>query len=586
MHSRVERHRRTLQCAGVLALAPWLAVGAQSGRSLSASPARRPCDGDTVTAIDVRSSPSLATGLVGGTRQAVSKLVHVPHTGTRPAIITAYLRIAVGDECTEHDRRESERLLRAQPFLASAAVRTVPDTPGHVRLVVDVVDEIRPMAGASLRRGTLSSLLLGTQNLGGRGLTLAASGERGFAYRNGFGARAVQYGMFGRPDVLFVEAERGAVDGERLTLELAEPYLTDLQQRAYHASTSLLSGYSNLVRPQGADVSMFVRRTFYDIGWVTRIHPARGRRTIALVGAALFGEDVRTGRDLVVISDTGLVTGAAPPLAASYPAFATTRVAAIGGLRALRFATVRGFDALTAEQDLGIGVQFDVLFGSNVLTPAHAGDVFVAADLYAGAGSARSFVVARALAEARGVKQSHSLDGVVASGRLAWYGNASGARSHQASLELSTVQRLAFPLQLTFRDSDGGLPGYGGATYAGGRRMVARVEERRLIYTFGSRADLAVAVFAAAGKLWAGDVPYGRTTVVHGAAGISLLAAYPAGGKRTYRVDLAVPFSPERGGAHLELRFSAKDRTRLLWLEPADVERARTGAVPVSLMKW
>jgi hypothetical protein len=51
-------------------------------------------------------------------------------------------------------------------------------------------------------------------------------------------------------------------------------------------------------------------------------------------------------------------------------------------------------------------------------------------------------------------------------------------------------------------------------------------------------------------------------------------------------VDLAVPINPERGGARVELRFGSTDRTRLLWLEPNDVARARTGAVPVSLMKW
>lgn len=586
MHWKAERHGLALRCAGVLLLAPWVAIGAQAVPAGATVSGTRACDGDTITSIDIRAHPPSSAGLAAASRQAASRVLGLPHATTRPEVIAAYLRVAAGRVCTEFDRRESQRLLRAQPFVAAAAVLAIFTSPGHVRLQVDVIDEVRPMAGVGVSRGTLSSLLLGTQNLSGHGLSLAMHAERGFAYRDGFGLRAVKYGMFGRPDFLALEAHRSVVDGERIGLELAEPYLTDLQRRAFHASASLVSGYSILVRPLGEDVSMFVRRTFYDIGWVTRIRPPRGHRTIALVGAALFGEDVRTGQDLVSIADTGLVIEAATPLPRAYPAFATTRVAAIGGLRSLRFTTVRGFDALTAEQDMGIGVQFDLLLGSSVLAPARGRDAFVATDIYAGAGSARSFVVVRALAEASSVSDAHGFGGLVASGRLAWYGNPSDMRSRRASINVSAVQDLGFPLQLSFRDDDGGLPGFGGATYAGGQRIVARVEERRLLRTFGSRADFAVSAFAAAGKLWAGDVPYGRTTQVHGSAGISLLGSYPAGGKRTYRVDLAVPFNPERGGSHVELRFSATDRTRLLWLEPSDVARARTGAVPASLMKW
>lgn len=586
MHFKAERHWCALRCTAVLVVAPWVAVAAQAVPAGTAVPGTRTCDGDTITSIDIRTYPPSSEGLAAESRQAASRVLGLAHATTRAAVVTAYLRVAVGQVCTDLDRRESQRLLRAQPFIAAAAVLPVFTSPGHVRLQVDVIDEVRPIVGMGVSRGTLSSVLVGTQNFFGHGLSLAMHAERGFAYRDGYGLRAVKYGIFGRPDFLALEANRDVVDGDRIGVELAEPYLTDLQSRAFHASASLVSGYSVLVRPLGDDVSMFVRRTFYDVGWVTRIRPPFGHRTIALVGAALFGDDVRTGQDLVIIADTGLVTGAASPLPRAYPAFATTRVAAIGGLRNLGFTTVRGFDALTAEQDMGIGVQFDLLLGSSVQAPAQGRDLFVATDVYAGVGNARSFVVARALAEASSVSAAHGFGGLVASSRLAWYGNSSDTRSRRASIDLSAVHGLGFPLQLSFRDADGGLPGFGGATFAGGQRMVARVEQRHLLHTFGSRADFAVSAFATAGKLWAGDVPYGRTTGVHGSAGISLLGSYPAGGKRTYRVDFAVPVNPERGGSRFELRFSATDRTRLLWLEPSDVARARTGAVPASLMKW
>lgn len=584
-----------LRRARLLALAPLAAAAPNAWAQGPWRPAPRedpaavyapaaPCDGDTVTVIEVRARASAVSGLARSARAFTARALRVPHVPTRPGVIAAYLRLAVGAVCTERDRRESERLLRAQPFIASATVRVLPATGGGVRVLVEFTDEIRPIAGVGVSHGSLSSLLLGTQDYLGHGLMLAAHAERGFGHRSGFGLHAAQYGLLGRAAYAALDAERRVLAGQAVRFEVSEPYLTDLQRRAFHGSTRVTSGYAGLRRPVGDDVSLFVRRTSYDIGWVTRLRRASGRGLVALVGGALLGEDVRTAPDLVIVTDSGVIAGPASPF--TFPDFATTRLAAIGGLRALRFVTVRGFDALTAEQDMGVGVQLNLLAGSSVLTPAHAGDVFLAGDLYAGLGGPRSFVVARALAEARGVNRSHRWEGVVLSGRLAWYGNPSGQRARIASLEMASLQHLVFPAQLTFGDGEGGLPGFGGAPDAGGQRLVVRAEERHLVHTFGANADAAVGLFATAGKLWAGDVPFGGTTPVRAAAGVSLLVAYPSGGKRTFRADLAIPLNPAPGGSRVELRFSATDRTRLLWREPGDVAHARTGAVPTSLMKW
>jgi len=581
MRSRREKARFLLLLLGFL---PIVGIAAQDQPAPAAGDTRRSCDGDTVTTVQVRShapsSPNLATNASRETR----KVLGVPYEPTRPSIIAAYLRLAGGRVCSEFERRESERLLRAQPFISSATVRAIPDGPGHVRIEVDVVDELPLIVGGSASRGTVSSLLLGTQNLRGLGISEAESVERGFAYRNGFGIGVIKYAMFGRPDFMAIDAQRTPL-GDAFSFEVAEPFLTDLQVRAFHAHFSTTSDYYGVTPFVGDPVSLYVRRTTYDAGWVTRIAKPSGRGAIGLLGLVVLGEDVRTGANAVIVSDSGFVSAPASAIG-TYAAFASTRVAAIGGLRALRFETVQGFDALTAAQDMGVGVQVDLLAGPSIWASRGSSDVFLASDVYAGVGSARSFLVARGLAEVRGNHESHTWDGVVVSSRLAWYGRPTEARTETASIELSGVQKLSFPLQLSFRDADGGLPGFAGSTWSGGQRVIARVEERRVVKLFTSRADFGVAVFADGGKLWAGDVPYGVTTEIAGSAGVSLLAAYPAGGKRMYRVDLAVPFNPQGGGRRLELRLSSNDRTRLLWAEPRDVAAARTGSVPVSLMKW
>jgi len=101
-----------------------------------------------------------------------------------------------------------------------------------------------------------------------------------------------------------------------------------------------------------------------------------------------------------------------------------------------------------------------------------------------------------------------------------------------------------------------------------------------------SRAALAIGGFGDAGRLWAGDVVYGRTTPVRGSLGLSLFAAYPSAGKRFYRVDFAVPVNPERRGQRFAIRVSSGDRTGTFWLEPADVEHARAGTGPPALTRW
>ena len=200
-------------------------------------------------------------------------------------------------------------------------------------------------------------------------------------------------------------------------------------------------------------------------------------------------------------------------------------------------------------------------------------------------GDARSFLLVRGRAEARGDRTKRAWDGVAVTGRVAMYAKPSAERTRIATFDVSAVHQSVYPVQLTFRDSDGGLPGYDAATLAGGRRIVARIEERRLVRPIGDRADVALGMFGAVGMMQAGDVPFGTNTGVLGSAGVSVFAAYPAGGKRTYRLDAAFPFDPVRARTHVELRFTVSARAGSAWMEPRDVAHARSGAVPVSLMR-
>ena len=102
----------------LLAAVPVHAVWAQQ----ASAAVRSSCHGETVTAIEVRSLPPSFDKLAERWRTAAA-VVDLHHAVTQARVVKAYLLLAVGQRCTERNRAESERLLRAQPYLASAAVR-------------------------------------------------------------------------------------------------------------------------------------------------------------------------------------------------------------------------------------------------------------------------------------------------------------------------------------------------------------------------------------------------------------------------------------------------------------------------------
>ncbi len=554
----------------------------QYAQVIEAQPSRA-CTGETITRIDVyRYAPSSETAAEKAVA-ATSDAVGIDHARTKERVIRAYLRLRQGGPCTERGRIESARLLRAQRFVASAAVTAIPDGEGRVRIRVDVVDELPWVVGAQVRDGGLSAVRLGTQNFRGRGLTVVASGERGYAYRPGAGLLLAQYGALGRPAVAAIEVERRPLGG-LLQVGLAEPFLTDGQRHAFHASLVQETEYALLVRPTGDDAAAKARRSAYDIGWVTRVGTYGRNRAVGLAGVMVMGNDLRPSEEVVVVSDSGLVMAGDTELVGRYENFAVGRVAGMAGIRALRFKTVARHDALRAAQDVGSGVQLSLLAGPS-LWKAASPDVLLAGDLYAGTGDRASFATLRVRAEGRR-SGAGQWSAVVGSARAQWHLITSERRTRIITLSGATVHRMELPVQLTLRDPDGGLAGFPDSRSAGGQRMALRVEERALVPWFRSRADFAVAVFADAGRLWAGDVPYGRDTPVRASVGLSLLGSYPSGGKRTYRVDLAVPINREPGGARFAIRLSSADLTNLFWREPRDVSRARAGTGPTTLMRW
>jgi len=190
------------------------------------------CDGRMVAAVAIDPRRPRFRGPLALWRRA-ARSVGLHNTSTREQVIRRFLSLESGRPCTEFRRAESERLLRAQPFLASATVRVLPVGPDSVRVEVETVDEAPAVVAA--RYGPAGwGLGLGNDNAFGTGMLLEGRVSRREGYRDGFGATFEHRQILGRPYVLRLDARRNAW-GHRGGAELAHAFLTDLQRVAWHA---------------------------------------------------------------------------------------------------------------------------------------------------------------------------------------------------------------------------------------------------------------------------------------------------------------------------------------------------------------
>jgi hypothetical protein len=593
-------HQRSAKPLVVLAVALALTASGRSAGSQVATPVPRDtlprdslaadsltrdslpavaCAGERVTAIDINPARPPFKGMARFWRTA-ARSVGLHHVTTQPGVIAGLLQLEVGHRCTEFRRAESERVLRAQPYLASASVRAVPDSAGGVRIEVATVDEVPAIFEGRLRGASPEAITVGNGNVAGRAVSAELTGERGHAYRDGVGIRLYHYAAFNAPYIASLEAERRTL-GSLVALGVARPFYTDLQRTAWRASFRDDRGYRRILRPAGDPLALGLDQTRWELGGLYR-RPLL--RHVGAVGLVFTGVRDTPAQEGVLITETGLAADTGVTLRGRYARFRVVRPAALAGLRVIRFETARGFNTLSALEDLPEGVQVGGLLGRSI--PAWgASDLFFAGSLYAGLATPRAWLALQFEVEGRKDYDVGEWNGLIASGRLAAYRKRSARRTSIISEELSGGAGPRLPLQLTLGDRRGGIRAYRRSRLTGAWRNVVRLEERWVLAAEPRRANLGFAGFADLGTLWAGSAPYGRTVPLRGSLGASVLAAFPAGSRRVLRVDFAAPVARD-GHRRSEVRFTSSNPTRYFWQEPSDVSRARTGPVPSTLFTW
>jgi hypothetical protein len=561
--------------AALLGVTPAVMYAQRAGQPREQRPS---CDGKIVSAVDIRPGRPPFEGASTKWRN-MARAVGLHHATTEVGVIDAFVLLNVGDRCTEARRAESERILRAQPYLANATVHAIPDDSGGVRLLVETVDEVPVLVAGQFHGINPQSFSLGNSNVGGEGLLLQANVEKGFGvYRTGLGFRLAEYAAFGRPYVASVEVQRHTL-GNYANVDLAHPFYTDLQRAAWHVGYTQGEDYLGVSRAARDPLNLIVNQHRWEASAIARVF---GTRTIGVLGLAATGLRLTPDTAGVIVSDSGLVADTGTTLHNRYMPFRSTRVGILGGARRESFVTVHGFDALTAAQDVPSGWAAG-LYVAHGLKAMGENDSFLSGVVYLGAANEQALLSTLVQMEARRDDATSKWDSGIGSARTALYvGSAPGVvMVLENKLSMGTGSRL--PMQLTLGDFRGGIIGYRNASIAGSQRNASRAEFRFSRPAVMRNADLGVATFGEIATIRAGDAPYG-VNATRASVGISLLGAYPSGSKRLYRADIGFPFTRTgSGGGQIEVRFTSEDRTGTYWREPDDVSRARTGAVPATL---
>ncbi len=542
-----------------------------------------PCVGQRIDTIIVQ---TLAPTVAGFSRiPIIGNVVRNTHVVTRADVVRAFLLLEPGDECWELRRSESERLLRAQPFIADATIEVLSSRRGGVNLEVTTIDEASLIFSGSVASTSpqVRSVRVGSGNVGGLGLASTFAWRHQPAFDDRFEVRISNYQIAGKPYILRLAGTRDPF-GRDYRAEFSQPFRTDIQHFAWRTLVGSGSGYAQFSRRDSGRLALGFRREYAEVGAMARIG-APGR--LSLFGLSFTNEHGRTDTSARRITELGFRQDTASAFAGRFGESRAARVNALVGVRGLRFMRVRGFDALRGTQDIPLGLQFGTLIGRGMpALGASSNDLFVASDLYLGFGNQRVAYRLQAQGEGRRAFGAEDWDGMVGSGRLSRTGRVTDRWTQALSVEWSGTLRALVPHALSLELPDGGVRGVRQSAAVGSRRGIARVDEQIYLgapYSFG---DFGVGLFADAGQLWAGDLPYGVNTPVRGAAGVALLLAVPMRSTRMWRLEFAAPINREPGSSSWQVRLSHSDRTPFLWREPADVDGARARAVPSSIYSW
>jgi hypothetical protein len=493
------------------------------------------------------------------------------HLRTRPWVIRRELLFRSGDCFDPFLLAESERLLRAYPFLARVDIHALPQADGSRHVIVDTHDDWSTRVDVRLRVDRelrFEGIRLSELNFLGMGQAVGVFFyERDVTRDYGLTYWTPQIGRT-RWDLAASVGHTRA--GDFVRQQVGYPFVGEIGLWAGRQSFDYDEQYFDyIVEDDEQNLSphglLPLRERLLETS-ILRRFGERGRTR--LLGLGLSYHQLRHFGP-VEIAPEGDFDNRVPAdsvtarlIQAQMTEREAARVHALLGLRSVRWVERQGFDSMRSDEDIRLGFEAGVALGRSI-TALGDNDMTLATLLY-GAFQARSaLVIARARTDAlRALGTTGSLprwQDVNADGELFAYVRGAGWQHHTLLVRMAAAGawNTVTPFQLTL-GGERGVRGYDLERYPGGRRVVFTLEDR--IYTGWPLRDVMDAgftLFADAGRIWPGDAPFGLDSSWRASAGAGLRIGFPADSRTTFRLDFAWPI--ERGArlGDFQIRMSA-----------------------------
>jgi hypothetical protein len=237
----------------------------------------------------------------------------------------------------------------------------------------------------------------------------------------------------------------------------------------------------------------------------------------------------------------------------------TTRLSLMVGQRNLRFIRARGLDNLNGVQDLQLGTDIGLTLGRSIDVLSKDGlpstdDLYTRLLLFAGFNPGSSYIFSNLTFEGRRLTDYQGTDGpwrdFLAEGDV--YGYLRGAdegNTHTLFARVSAAGgwSMVNPFQLSLGGRSG-VRGFAEEDFPGAQRILFTLEDRIFLgWPAPDVVDLGLSVFADAGRVWAGDVPYGMDSGWKASVGVGIRYGFPAGSRGLARMDIAFPVGVDSG---------------------------------------
>jgi len=582
----------------LLAAMPAAGSGQQDGGTATATAASTPppedaaCAAGRITSIEVDSrsifDPEETSLRVLKWAYHAANVLHV---NTRSSFVERELLFEPGDCYDPFLVGESERLLDRYGFLSYARIETVSDGNGGRVARVETRDDwsTKVDVGATYDEGTnLEKLQVTEENLLGHGVF----GE--FTYMNRREARTHSFGvstprLFGRSDAGIAWGR--SRPGHFFNQYVHYPFVGEAGRVAVREGYSRGTDFFAYSTGGSAQHSRVLVPVFREQLELSAAHRFGDPGASVILGMSLTRDQVliRDGMEITLgdgYDERAPFTGPAPEaMARQLRAGGATRLGVHLGTRRFRYREYVGLDGVRDRQSVGLGMFAGVSVARAVpiLTPTgpRLDDVVTRGHGSFTAALGSSLLHGGTTVEAR--YEDGRWSDVLADADLAFYGRTRHLPGQtwfpRASVAGGWNTTLPFQLSLGGREAVRSLEE---DKLPGGRMLLFVVEDRiALGWPNQNTADLGVTLFADAGRVLPGDVPYGVDSGWQGAVGFGLRIGLPPGTRNIWRADVVFPVGPVGGSPMFRLTFEL-NKLRSGFFNPEIFRSRRFGLGPES----